>query len=151
MCPKKELTDEEKEIIQKEQNKHVELFQNKIAPLYSILFNYIKQICILCTVINGTAIITIFTSDNPILLCGIDYFFANIICIFVYIFLLCLFHCAMLGFLSYNKKVKFYTSTYYNILLYLVILTCIFVTIELFFLAYGLQDIIANLRQHNLL
>lgn len=147
MYQKKGLTDEEKEIIQNEQNRHVELFQIKIAPLYTILFNYIKQICILCTVINGTAIITIFTSDNSLLFSGISYFFSNIIWMFLYICLLCFLHCIMLGFLSYNKKIKFYISTCYRVLFYIVILTFVFIIIELYFLGYGLNEIIATLRQ----
>ncbi len=60
-------TEEEKEVIVKTRINNFELHKQYIEPVLSKLSGLFKNICIFVLVINGTALLTVVTMDNPIL------------------------------------------------------------------------------------
>ena len=78
-------TEEEKEVIVKTRINNFELHKQYIEPVLSKLSGLFKNICIFVLVINGTALLTVVTMDNPILNKAIPSLFISIYFLFVYI------------------------------------------------------------------
>lgn len=85
---KNKLTLEEKEHIVKTRINNFELYKQYIEPIFSKLFDLFKNVCIFVLVINGTALLTIVTLNNPILNKAIPSLFISIYFLFVYILVL---------------------------------------------------------------
>ncbi len=78
-------SEEEKELIVKARINNFELHKQYIEPIFSKLFDLFKNICIFILVINGTALLTVVTMNNPILNKAIPSLFISIYFLFVYI------------------------------------------------------------------
>ncbi len=65
-------------IIQNEQFKNFELYKKYVEPLYSKTFELVKNLCILCIVVNGTTLLTAISMSSPELLPVINWSYSNI-------------------------------------------------------------------------
>lgn len=81
----KKKSEEEKELIVKTRINNFELHKQYIESVLSNLSNFFKNICIFILVINGTALLTVVTMDNPILNKAIPSLFISIYFLFIYI------------------------------------------------------------------
>ncbi len=70
-------------IIQNEQFKNFELYKKYVEPLYSKIFELVKNLCILCIVVNGTTLLTAISMSSPELLPVINWSYKSIFLVFL--------------------------------------------------------------------
>lgn len=140
----KKLTEEEKEILDNsnltERINKFKLYKEYVEPIHSKVFEYIKQICMLILVVNGTIIVTGITLNDPIYNDIILKSFISLILLFFYIMILFAINILIFDFL-YSKKNERYIKRAYFKLLSVSIFTYAFIGIQIIALSFGFETI----------
>lgn len=141
---KKKMTEEEKEILDNskltERIDTCKLYKEYVEPIHSKIFEYIKQICMLILVVNGTIIVTAISLNNPIYNDIILKSFISLILLFFYIMILFAINILIFDFL-YSKKNKRYIQRAYLKLLLVSLFTYVFIGIQIIALSFGFETI----------
>lgn len=143
----KKLTEEElelqnikNELILKQQLEHFELYKKYIEPIQSKIFEYLKQICTLFLVVNGTILITAINLKNPAYNDLILKSFISLIILFFYIMMIFLGNALVFEFLL-KRKQKEYVQRAYKILFIINISAYCFIAIQILSLTFGFEKI----------
>lgn len=133
-------------IIQNEQFKNFELYKKYVEPLYSKIFELVKNLCILCIVVNGTTLLTAISMSSPELLPVINWSYKSIFLVFYYLIGVLLANLFILPLFCFNLfpkiRIKNYLRIAYRSLCFINILSFIFILIQIFLLVYNIDKVI---------
>ncbi|HBV42361.1 MAG TPA: hypothetical protein DEB43_06935 [Desulfovibrio sp.] len=133
-------------IIQNEQFKNFELYKKYVEPLYSKTFELVKNLCILCIVVNGTTLLTAISMSSPELLPVINWSYKSIFLVFYYLIGVLSANLFILPLFCFNLfpkiRIKNYLGIAYRSLFFINILSFIFILIQIFLLVYNIDKVI---------
>lgn len=150
---KKKLTEEEKneqkikdDIIKNAQLKNFELYKKYVEPLYSKAFELVKNICILCVVVNGTTLLTAISMNSPELLYVINLSYKNLFFVFYYlvgVLFINLFILPLFSFSFFKKtRIKDYLGIAYRALSIINIFSLVFIVFQAIPLVIIIEDVL---------
>ncbi len=149
---KKELTEEEireqktkDEIILNEQIKTFELYRKYVEPIYSKIFEQVKQLIAFLFILNGTALITAITLQKPSFNDIIKIAQDNLYLLFLLILFLIIETSCIFKFLQKKAFVKNYVQSSFSILynvIRMLLVVCSIQALNYIGITYYLENIL---------